>query len=94
VSVLALLVEERIWAFRLGLRTTGMRSEVRPDHSNPEKPSHHRPEEAPAEQVSNDVPVGAAREAARRQARQLSRRAKERDRAWESAGGRPAHEGR
>ncbi len=44
------------------------------------------PEEAPAEQVPDDVPEaeeGAARESAPRHAQKLSRSATERDRAWE-----------
>lgn len=53
------------------------------------KPSDQLPEEAPAEQVLDDVPEapeGAARESARRHVATLIHRAGKRDRAWQPAG--------
>jgi hypothetical protein len=60
------------------------------------KSSDQMPEEAPAEQVPDDVPEaeeGAARETARRHVQKFSRSAK-RERAWKNPGGKDTHEGR
>lgn len=61
----------------------------RPSVPHSLKSSDQMPEEAPAEQVPDDVPEaeeGGAREAARRQAKDVQRHRSERDRAGKGGG--------
>jgi hypothetical protein len=67
-----------------------------PDIPTPASPPDQMPEEAPAEQVHDDVseaPEGAAREAARRYTKDARRHRSERDGAGEEAAGDDGHGG-